>query len=504
MFRWYRDAAICYIYLADVEITAGPDPQDLESRIAMSRWFTRGWTLQELLAPRQACFYSADWSRLGTKAELADIITSVTRIEPRYLSGEEDIHRASVSRRMSWASSRETSRVEDIAYCLLGIFDINLPLIYGEGDKAFQRLQGAIMQSYPEDHTLFAWGTIVATPSTELLGDELYEKSTQPLLWKAPEDRPASAQLFSMLAQSPRDFKDSHSIVPSRWAKPFYRHPDIRALVPMRLGSSAVRLELPFPRGYRDVKYYWDNPNFAQVREARFPILLCKLEGAKGDYMIITIIECDDYLYGRTRELVIPEVLVSKNLLSRWKREVSIGPPVNQLRPESKDIVFRRFKWTQDFSGVSAPDNCCFFNNIGNGIVSDSGKVQGKMFALEFRQSNPEKKAENEAMDKPKGFAMLFSRGVHGGDDAPITVGMIPFSSVEGFNTANPPADPMIWPKMEALLGTRPTSEKTMKSPVDQWSVTPPSPFSDVFVQVERVPFGSEGSYIEAVDLIIT
>ncbi|TVY80598.1 Vegetative incompatibility protein HET-E-1 [Lachnellula suecica] len=156
MFRWYKEAAICYTYLADV-----PDETDVyspESAFASSRWFKRGWTLQELLAPAKVQFFSRDWQDLGSKTALKTQISAITGIGESFLDGSDHVTRASVAKRMSWASCRETTRTEDLAYCLLGIFDINMPLVYGEGRKAFLRLQKEIMKS-SSDQTLFAWGS---------------------------------------------------------------------------------------------------------------------------------------------------------------------------------------------------------------------------------------------------------------------------------------------------------------------------------------------------------
>lgn len=155
MFRWYMEAVVCYVYLADVALEANGHAPG--SAFETSRWWTRGWTLQELLAPPVLKFYERSWQQtLGTKHSLSTKIASITGISETILRGESQISEASIARRMSWASSRTTSRKEDIAYCLLGIFGINMPLLYGEGDNAFIRLQEEIMK-YSDDQTLFIW-----------------------------------------------------------------------------------------------------------------------------------------------------------------------------------------------------------------------------------------------------------------------------------------------------------------------------------------------------------
>lgn len=150
MFKYYKDAEICYAYLADVSTTAWKD------EIRKARWWKRGWTLQELIAPSSLQFFSRSWDSLGTRDDLREMTKGITGIEDEYLTGYP-IEHASIAKRMAWAASRETTRDEDIAYCLIGIFDVNMPMLYGEGaQRAFVRLQEEIMKN-SEDHSLFAW-----------------------------------------------------------------------------------------------------------------------------------------------------------------------------------------------------------------------------------------------------------------------------------------------------------------------------------------------------------
>ncbi|PIL29179.1 hypothetical protein GSI_09228 [Ganoderma sinense ZZ0214-1] len=171
MYLWYAGAAVCYAYLADVP--AEEDPHAEGSWFRDSRWFTRGWTLQELIAPSNLVFLSQDWAILGSKHTLVSLIEGVTGIDGRALLHLESLDKFSVSQRFSWASRRETTRVEDQAYSLLGLFDIHMPIVYGEGKRAFRHLQEQIMQRIP-DQSLFAWGSIdlellpgVVAPSEE-------------------------------------------------------------------------------------------------------------------------------------------------------------------------------------------------------------------------------------------------------------------------------------------------------------------------------------------------
>jgi hypothetical protein len=180
MFRWYREATVCYAYLDDVR--SSENPADKLSSFPHSRWFTRGWTLQELLAPHEVVFLSKDWREIGTKRSLRKTISSLTTIDEKTLVDCTWDH-ASVACKMSWASSRNTTRLEDKAYCLMGLFDVNMPIIYGEGHKAFYRLQLEIMKS-SEDQSIFAW---------------------------AGEDYRSNSH--GLLAESPHDFKLSYDIV---------------------------------------------------------------------------------------------------------------------------------------------------------------------------------------------------------------------------------------------------------------------------------------------------
>ncbi|KAI1078647.1 HET-domain-containing protein [Whalleya microplaca] len=150
MYAWYRDSKVCYAYLFDVETKPQP------GSFAKSLWFTRGWTLQELLAPTHVIFFSNEWKVLGDRKTVAGQISEITRIHIGALMDRETIREYSIAQRMSWAADRNTTRKEDIAYCLLGIFDINMPLLYGEGLKAFSRLQQEIIK-VSDDQSILAW-----------------------------------------------------------------------------------------------------------------------------------------------------------------------------------------------------------------------------------------------------------------------------------------------------------------------------------------------------------
>ena len=152
MYRWYEEARVCYAYLVDVD-SAGQTESSLMRTIEGSRWFTRGWTLQELLAPNFVVFYDQSWVELGTRSSLSDQISKTTGIKYDHMIRPL---RASVAAKMSWASRRRTTRIEDIAYSLMGLFEVNMPLLYGEGRNAFTRLQHEIVK-ISDDESIFAW-----------------------------------------------------------------------------------------------------------------------------------------------------------------------------------------------------------------------------------------------------------------------------------------------------------------------------------------------------------
>ena len=203
MYRWYGAAEICYTYMFDMyretkapaEDTASDWVDRHNALFTRCKWFTRGWTLQELLAPAKVEFYDANWLYIGDKCSMAALISKRTGIDAARLANTGlGIHGASIAQRMSWAAHRKTTRIEDMAYCLLGILDVNMPLLYGEAEKAFQRLQHEIIRQ----------------PSHGLLDESIFA-------WK--DDRYWTS---GMLAESPSNFARSGNIVPVK-AAPFDR-----------------------------------------------------------------------------------------------------------------------------------------------------------------------------------------------------------------------------------------------------------------------------------------
>lgn len=187
MFRWYANAEECYVYMRDVPSHDFTPALDFWRAFDSSEWFSRGWTLQELLAPATVVFCSRDWEVFGhlqtnagskqyqalapfsqaLKFELNERIAQITGIQAEYLSRAQSLQSASVARRMSWAAGRKTTRIEDEAYCLLGLFGVNMPLLYGEGRMAFLRLQEEIIKR-SDDLSIFAWS--LPNPNQEHTG----------------------------------------------------------------------------------------------------------------------------------------------------------------------------------------------------------------------------------------------------------------------------------------------------------------------------------------------
>lgn len=164
MFQWYRGAAHCYVYLSDVSMNARfPHGDQInipwEAAFRSSKWFTRGWTLQELLAPASVQFFSQEGLRLGDKVSLEREIHDVTKIAISALRNAGSFSQFDVDERLRWAETRQTTRTEDWAYCLFGIFGVFMPLNYGEGrDNAVRRLRREI-ESTPKRQGLFYFST---------------------------------------------------------------------------------------------------------------------------------------------------------------------------------------------------------------------------------------------------------------------------------------------------------------------------------------------------------
>jgi len=234
MFAWYQESVHCYAYLSDVLA------DNMDHEFPKSRWFTRGWTLQELLAPKAVTFYDQQWAYLGDRDEHAEQISKITGIdkkalwnEPQY--GDTKFGSYCVATRMSWASTRQTTRAEDMAYCLLGIFNINMPLLYGEGDRAFRRLQEEIIRKIDDD-SILAWSLSPKTawPSGPL--GLLPDGMRYDLCRRTPID---------FLARSPEDFADCADL--DRASKPSTL---------FTLTNTGLQIQLPIVKVFECTEYH--------------------------------------------------------------------------------------------------------------------------------------------------------------------------------------------------------------------------------------------------------
>lgn len=158
MFRWYKEAEICYAHIFDLAQRKEGSALDWlkDDPTSQYRWFTRGWTLQELVAAEKINFYDEAWEYRGDKTILIRQLHLATGIDQQVLADSNILPEIPVARKMSWAARRQTTRTEDMAYCLLGLFDISMAMIYGEGERAFIRLQEEIARE-TNDLSLFAW-----------------------------------------------------------------------------------------------------------------------------------------------------------------------------------------------------------------------------------------------------------------------------------------------------------------------------------------------------------
>jgi len=167
MFAWYENAVVCFAFLSDLTSTGQVIKSD---DLRRCRWFTRGWTLQELIAPTNLLFLDEKWNFRGRKEDLAKDIENIIGVDEDVLRDSTLLQTTPLAKRMSWMSGRQTTRIEDQAYCLMGIFDVNMPMIYGEGSKAFIRLQEEILKK-TTDLSLFAWKARAKTAYRGILAE---------------------------------------------------------------------------------------------------------------------------------------------------------------------------------------------------------------------------------------------------------------------------------------------------------------------------------------------
>lgn len=310
MFRWYEEAEVCFAHLADVPSSF----ENIESakRLFMdSSWFTRGWTLQELIAPEYVVFLTDSWEILGRKTERrpgcqyfssltkegstqlicpcspvekgyiyrlseGDLLTPDQILEclelrtrvPSIVLGDQFhyLHTQSVAQKMSWASERQTTRTEDRAYCLLGIFELNMPLHYGEGDRAFERLQIEILRSSP-DETIFAW---------------------DPYFWFGHDDSKRLESSRCLLASSPEFFKSSGNIL-----QQLKGH-----RTPYNVTNDGLELELsPIPDGTLPLMAQRPSQYWQSVEHTHLYVPVHCTDGDTGDIYVMQLVlkQCGHY-----------------------------------------------------------------------------------------------------------------------------------------------------------------------------------------------------------------
>lgn len=264
MFRWYKRSGICYAFLSDVEVNSLEHTaprgfhQIEEETLARAKWFTRGWTLQELIAPKNIKFFVKKWKLIGTKATLLEKLSRITGIDPPMLEGWP-LGNCSIARCMTWAAKRTTTRVEDSAYSLLGIFDMNMSLIYGEGEKAFSRLQEEILKE-SEDQSLFAWSP---QPSIQVN--------------RIPVVLNSQAGGISIFARHPSEFVISSHVEPmgSRCEPP-------------TITSRGVKMETPILRcPAKPWAKPWEVPMF-------YMVLSCTVGGRQDHHPVVPLRERDE------------------------------------------------------------------------------------------------------------------------------------------------------------------------------------------------------------------
>jgi len=294
MYRWYEEADVCHVYLADFE----GEKASLEG-LKKCKWFFRGWTLQELLAPSNVIFWNKNWTEIGSKQTLANVIAAITTIPLRVLQCSSPLH-CTVAQRLSWASARETTRSEDIAYSLLGLFDVQMVPVYGEGSiKAFIRLQLQILRRW-NDHSIFIW-----TPSHEPRNLGLLPTSPKPFC----KHKECFGWLHKATDLSQEDFDPYEHFLPAHYASrasrrgsyvyPVSQHSS-RVLYAdnegptINLGPQGLQVSLLLSEKSIDFTGYWHD--LALIKQGTEVCLdLCFRKGASsadGAYILLPLM-CD-------------------------------------------------------------------------------------------------------------------------------------------------------------------------------------------------------------------
>ncbi|KAI0412045.1 heterokaryon incompatibility protein-domain-containing protein [Xylaria grammica] len=502
MFKWYQDAAVCYAYLADVP--DGVEEDALLPALSRSRWFTRGWTLQELLAPRDVVFFSQNWQTITTKLDSVEMLSTITSIERVYLEGDP-LDDASAAKKMSWAAKRETTRLEDNAYCLLGIFDVNMPLIYGEGKKAFKRLQEEIMKANPEDHTLFAWGELV-----EKIADIPYvvaDKGKAAELDEIPWDASKAHPLSGLLAEAPADFKNSGGFIRSTIAAKFYKHAPRGIITTFpQIQDKSIRLQLPVQYDQYQSICYWKQPQIATLSNLAVAVLLCCHEKATNYLPAILLRSCSEkYSFNRTREICFrftPLVLSLRPSIFKHRKMLSIGPQ-RQLRIESGDAMLRRYIWGRN-TGTMGWWCASRDQTVPEGVIKMRGVKNGPICLLYNRLCQ---------VSCRHGFGIKLERTEKDNDEmASISAALVPMDNGPSEGAQDEP----LTPDFDLTWSTRGKSPRCDIPPEFKKVLAMPSdtvvldilPFPIVTVKAERVGLNAKsntnGGFVDVFDIVIT
>jgi hypothetical protein len=501
MFRWYKEAEVCYVYFADVQAHAGSNSTSLFAQLAGARWFTRGWTLQELLAPRRVVLYSSDWKFIGTRFGLPDLLSEITGIEETYLSRHAIMETASVSKRMSWAAKRETSRTEDLAYCLLGIFDVNMPLLYGGGKKAFRRLQEEIMKANPTDHTLFAWGRIVDRPMRQITSGSLLKAPDSPesIPWDASQ---AHTPFRGLFAESPNAFEGSCHFRPWPGVHHFY-DPSIRSrqvFYPTMAGACAL-IELPMLASSELFAFHWPRLEVTQIRLLRFAILLCESEMGLGHLILIPLYAWGHDRFSRTNELMHlrwPPILSGLISLTQHLRV----EPRRHAGPQHGDFLICRWGNTRLHEHSWQYHDPDIHPVFEEGIISiPQRQFPRALWTIYFRLTQDHRR-------HPLGFGIVFE---HGAPDpnthVSLSVALVPALLKKTKIEDSLESDGITW-YHKSLFEHGPHQafklvREEMATPDDRWRLDM-APFPVVEVRVRKMPIWSQPEYdFSLVDITI-
>jgi hypothetical protein len=212
MYRWYEESKVCYAYLEDVPGEEPSGAVEINEALSNSRWFTRGWTLQELIAPYYIEFLGRDWGVIGLKTTMgsssqaalqlptarinaaifAGALTEITGVPAKVLRGELDVQVVPAAQKMAWAAKRLTTREEDLAYALMGLFGVSMPILYGEGlERAFRRLQLEIIQTNT-DQSIFVWRSKRRTSGLLADSPKDFAESGLDFVWRTTTLQPYS------------------------------------------------------------------------------------------------------------------------------------------------------------------------------------------------------------------------------------------------------------------------------------------------------------------------